>query len=88
MGGNDGSHPRHARERRQEGIDKTARHHEEVGQSLLRESGQNKVTTHGHRWALAVSRFGTRAMAKRGDRRAQGRGICVAAIRLSPATAR
>jgi hypothetical protein len=58
-----------------------------VGQSLLRESGQDEVTTHGHRRALAVLRFGTRAMAKRADRRAQERGICVTAIRLSPATA-
>jgi hypothetical protein len=48
MGRHDGSQPRHARKRRQEGIDKTARHHEEVSQSLVRESIEDEVGAHGH----------------------------------------
>ena len=55
MGGNDGTQPWHACERRQEGIDETARHHEEVGQSLLHEGVEDEVATHGHRRTLASS---------------------------------
>ncbi len=55
VGSHDRSQPRHARERRQEGIDETARHHEEVGQSLIRESIEDEVGTHGHWSARALS---------------------------------